>query len=614
MKINENRLIPYLIVAIPLSLVLLASFFIGSFYLEKVSKYFNFTKEQAIKEHIDAKKTKSLMWAQQLNLLFEYRFNRIEGEIEEELKSKIKLVSKNTMLIQEKYKGKKSFAEIQNKILEMMHNISAGENQAYIFAIDYNGNSLLEKNKKNNSYEDADMRSIVLEEIQLARKKGEGFLISKSAVTLQKELILVKNLEAYNMIFGSSIQVLDKQQELESSLLEMVRSIPLETSDFLAIFDAKKELYISPLGERSIKESEIAAIRENLKEESEWQENIIKGYQYYSIYSKELDWHLLYGFDTLSMSAPELEKQKNLEKVLDEEFAFIVKISALIVLFVVILSLFLSRKINTIFNNYHEEVQRRRVELQELNISLEQRVASEIAAHREKDKMLIQQSKMAEMGDMLSMIAHQWRQPLNQISYIFMNIDSAYDYDELSREYLEQKIKEANEQLEFMSSTIDDFRNYFRPDKEKELVLVSDVVKKSIALMKNSLDLHTIELEYISKGDTPSFIYKNEFMQVLLNLIKNAKDALVDNKIKNPKIRIQSSVSKERVEFFLCDNAGGIDAEIIDKIFDPYFSTKDKKQGTGLGLYMSKMIIDEHLGGRLSVTNSKQGACFKIEI
>ena len=218
------------------------------------------------------------------------------------------------------------------------------------------------------------------------------------------------------------------------------------------------------------------------------------------------------------------------------------------------------------------------------------------------------------MGDMLSMIAHQWRQPLNQISYIFMNIESSYEYKELTEKYLQEKLKEGNEQLEFMSATIDDFRNYFRPDKDKEFALVSDIVQSSISLMQSTLDASSIEVELISEGRDLTYIYKNEFTQVLLNIIKNAKDALLAKKIQNPKIVIVTSCHKEKLVVEIFDNAGGIELLIIDKIFEPYFSTKDYKHGTGLGLYMSKMIIEEHLNGELSVRNTKDGACFRIEI
>ena len=221
---------------------------------------------------------------------------------------------------------------------------------------------------------------------------------------------------------------------------------------------------------------------------------------------------------------------------------------------------------------------------------------------------------MAEMGDMLSMIAHQWRQPLNQMSYVLMNVDSAYEAKELTQEYLDDKIKEANNILEFMSTTIDDFRNYFSPDKDKEFVLVSDVVEASAKFMQKSLEMDGVEIELKKEGRELTHIYKNEFIQVVLNLIKNAKDVLVQNKIQNPIISISSTAVDEKLIVEVKDNGGGVDEKIIDEIFKPYFTTKDKNSGTGLGLYMSKMIIEEHLGGNLSVENKDGGACFKIEI
>jgi signal transduction histidine kinase len=195
-----------------------------------------------------------------------------------------------------------------------------------------------------------------------------------------------------------------------------------------------------------------------------------------------------------------------------------------------------------------------------------------------------------------------------------MNIDSAYEYKELNKEYLDEKLKEGNTLLEFMSTTIDDFRNYFRPDKEKNFVLVSDVIQTSVGFMQNSLDMDFIEIELNLKGRDLTHIYKNEFMQVILNLIKNAKDVLLTKKVQNPKIVINSTSEKEKLIVTVCDNAGGVDEAIMERIFEPYFSTKDTKSGTGLGLYMSKMIIEEHLNGKLSVTNTKEGACFTIEI
>ncbi len=617
--INIRKLIPYLIVIVPLTLVLTASFFITTFYLEKVTTYFNSVKELSLKERMDSKKAKSEMWTSQLNLLFDYRYNRIEEGLERELKSRIDIAYKTARFIYDKYKKKKSKKEIKSRIVDALGHMRYGDYGNYIFITDYKGNSILMGNqnmdkKKLVSYLDADYRSIILEEIQKVRKRKEGVLKSNNSIDNKKEIIFVKDLGAYNWFIGSVMKVQDREESLKASLLDMVKNIPLDDSDFIALYDDKRAIYLSEKIKTIFKRQKGDVIKESLSDKIKWhQEEIVDAYYHDSRY-EPLKLNFIYGFDTSSMSLKELQKQKDLELLLEKELDFIFKSSGAIVLFVAMLSLMLSRKINQIFQQYQEEVESRTAALEELNSSLEERVKSEIDTHRQKDKMLIQQSKMAEMGDMLSMIAHQWRQPLNQISYIFMNIESSFEYKELTKEYLEEKLGEGNEQLEFMSATIDDFRNYFRPDKEKEFALVSDIVQSSISLMKHTLDVNDIEIDLISEGRDLTHIYRNEFIQVLLNIIKNAKDALLANGVERPKIVIMTSCHKDKLVVEIFDNGGGVDLRIMDKIFEPYFSTKDYKHGTGLGLYMSKMIIEEHLDGKLSVKNIKNGACFRIEV
>ena len=625
MRVNEKKLVSYLIVLMPLTLVLIASFFISTFYLEKVTNYFNSAKERAIKEHIDSKKAKSEIWIQQLNLLFNYKYKHIEENIAMELNSSVDGAYSSAHFIYDKYKSRRSSKEIKERILDALSQLHMNGESIELFITDFNGNAILSSKSKElqkdlAAYTDADGRSIILEEIQLVRKYGEGSLSSRYKDSDGMERIRVKNLGIFDWFIGSSLNVNKEYEKLKFTLFDMIKGIPLERTDFIALYDASKELYFSPdmvdiLGEKSS-----IVIPKNLSKESKWHKDKQHEYYYYAQYNKALSWHLIYGFEISSMSKQELQKQRDLEEMLDSELSLIVKVSIVIVLLVVILSLLLSRRVNAIFQEYQKEVEKRTEELENLNASLKHLVFDEVKAHREKDKMLIQQSKMAEMGDMLSMIAHQWRQPLNQMSYVLMNIDSAYEFKELDKKYLDAKIKEGNSVLEFMSETIDNFRNYFRPNREKEFVLVSDVIQTTLGLMKSSLDVDGIEVEMQLRGSDLTHIYRNEFMQVILNLVKNAKDMLNSKKVQNPKIVINTICHSNSLVVSVCDNAGGVDENIMDRIFEPYFSTKDKKSGTGLGLYMSKMIIEEYMDGKLSITNTKNpqgvniGACFKIEI
>ena len=616
---NEKRVISFLIVVVPLVLVLTSSFFITSFYLNKVTSYFESAKKRSQKEYIDTQKAQGEMWVNQLNTLFEYKNSTHTKDIKDELKRRVDRVYETAVFIHNKYKGTKSKTDIKQRIEDAIERMVYNDKKNHIFMMDTKGNSILSGKYKFQSkniidFEDADGRSIILEEITKVRKHGEGFLRSRFTSTKSWQIIYVKDLGFYNLFIGSTIYEIQKQQELKDGFLDLIKKTPVDSADFVGLYDDKKAIYLSKNMRDSLGDKSLNIISENLSNSPTWTSVHIDGYIYYTKYYEPFDWYLVYGFNISRMNQEEIAKYLALEEMLDSELDFIMKASMSIVFLVVVLSLLLSRKVNTIFNKYQLEVQTREEELGKLNESLEQRVQEQVESHRQKDKMLIQQSKMAEMGDMLSMIAHQWRQPLNQMSYVLMNVDSAYEAKELTQEYLDDKIKEANGILEFMSTTIDDFRNYFSPDKDKEFVLVSDVVEASAKFMQKSLEMDGVQIELQKEGRELTYIYKNEFIQVVLNLIKNAKDVLVQNEVLEPKINISSTAIDDKLIVEVKDNGGGVDEKIINEIFKPYFTTKDKNSGTGLGLYMSKMIIEEHLGGTLSVTNKQDGACFKIEI
>lgn len=607
MKMNEKKLIPYLIVVVPLMLVLSVSFFISSFYINKVTNYFAKAKESSIEDYIETQKEQSELRIKQLMLLFDYTNNRVEPLMKQELEKKVAIAYNTAQKIYNKYRAKKSKREIRQRIKDALSEMVYDEKSGYIFITDYDSNAILNGSHLTSEeialYKDADNRSIILEEIQKAKKYGEGYLKSRRFDDKEEEIIFVKDLKIYNWYIGSSKRVSTAQRELKSKLLEMLKNMPVDSSDFFAVYEEGKKLYISD--ELRIKEKALDA---------KWHEDRDSQYFYMSREFKAFDWSLVYGFGTTSMNEKAKTKHENLEKMLSEELSFVIKVSVGITLLVVILSLYLSLKINRIFNQYQGELQRRSEALEELNSSLELRVLQELKAHREKDKMLMQSAKMAEMGDMLSMIAHQWRQPLNQMSYVMMNIESAYEYEELTQEYMELKVKEANELLEFMSVTIDDFRNYFAPDKVKSEVLINDLLAQAISLIKKTLESENITLKLDFNSKKELLIYKNEFIQVVLNLIKNARDVLRDKDIQNAELIIYTEDLDDGVEVSFIDNGGGVEEALFDRIFEPYFSTKNEKNGTGLGLYMSKMIIQEHMSGSLHVSNTEDGAKFRVEL
>ena len=250
---------------------------------------------------------------------------------------------------------------------------------------------------------------------------------------------------------------------------------------------------------------------------------------------------------------------------------------------------------------------------EELSLTLEERVAIEVKKSNDNLAQMLQQSRLAQMGEMMSMIAHQWRQPLASISSIASTLNLDIMMNKYKEEYFQKRLEDITELSLHLSSTIDDFRNFFKEKKIKQKSTVKEVINGCLRIIESSLKSYNINL--IIEADEKIVIdtYVNELKQVLLNILKNAEDALVEKKINNPSIWINWYEKNAKVYITIKDNAGGVSDDIIKKVFDPYFSTKKKKDGTGLGLYMSKTIMKEHIGGDIMVMNEDgQGACFTL--
>ncbi|MEA2073287.1 MAG: PAS domain S-box protein [Campylobacterota bacterium] len=233
---------------------------------------------------------------------------------------------------------------------------------------------------------------------------------------------------------------------------------------------------------------------------------------------------------------------------------------------------------------------------------------------KDQEKIMIAQSRHAAMGEMISMIAHQWRQPISVIAMDANNVLVDIELESISTDSLRKDVEDIIEQTKHLSKTIDDFRNFFKPNKVKDEVLISDVFMESFRVISKSLDNNNIEYENSYNSQTKVNIFSRELLQVFINLLKNSKEALEEHRKENRKIKTSISETQENIIVEICDNGGGIPNDIISRVFDPYFSTKSEKNGTGLGLYMSKIIIEKHLFGTLSVNNKDDGACFRVEL
>jgi PAS domain S-box-containing protein len=231
------------------------------------------------------------------------------------------------------------------------------------------------------------------------------------------------------------------------------------------------------------------------------------------------------------------------------------------------------------------------------------------AKAKEQEALLIYQSKLAAMGEMVGAIAHQWRQPLNELSIRIQKLKYSYHQDKIDETFLQTFIEKNMVTIHFMSNTIDNFRNFFRVDKKKQYFQVKELLLEVLDMLDAQLKNHEIKVE-VSSEDFTFYGLKSEFQQVIINLIGNAKDAFVANSIKNPMIKFQISENKLLME----DNAGGIPKEILERVFEPYFTTKEQGKGTGMGLYMSKMIIEKNMHGQIHITNKDEGVIISIEL
>ena len=234
---------------------------------------------------------------------------------------------------------------------------------------------------------------------------------------------------------------------------------------------------------------------------------------------------------------------------------------------------------------------------------------------KKNEKILLEQSKLAAMGEMVSIVAHQWRQPLSAIGSIITRLKVKYNLKNIDLVTYDEKVSLINDHIQYMSTTIDHFRDFLIKDSKKDLIKLEQIVNNTYSLIQNSFDLIGIKV-IINPSESLEniYLYKNDLIQVILNILNNAKDALVLNNISNPQITIKFSQIDAFQIIEIEDNAGGIDLNIIEKIFNPYFSSKEKKNGTGLGLYICKIIVEKHLNGEISVKNTKNGALFSIKI
>jgi polar amino acid transport system substrate-binding protein len=256
--------------------------------------------------------------------------------------------------------------------------------------------------------------------------------------------------------------------------------------------------------------------------------------------------------------------------------------------------------------------------IEELNATLENRIEEALKKNKEQQIMMLHQDKLARMGEMISMIAHQWRQPLNNLSLVNQLLISKHEKGKLDDEAIAYFRDNSKKQIEQMSETIDDFRNFYKIEKEKRNFCVGDIIDELIGHTHMLFEKNGVNIDFVSEGCLMFEGYPNELKHAVLNIMSNAREALVEQEIEAKAIHVEVSRSwkndLETIDISIEDNAGGIPQEICDKIFEPYFSTKNEKNGTGLGLYMAKVIIVDHMHSQIDVERTEKGTRFTIRL
>ena len=455
--------------------------------------------------------------------------------------------------------------------------------------------------------------------------------IQKQKNILKKEIDYVINYIKHHVQRNKKLS----EEELKVELLKYIETIRYEKHGYIWIHDTNYYLRAHPFRQDKVDSLDIDLkdamgtlitkqfIDETLKNPNGifidyyWQKpkeiHFSKKLGFFRIYEK-YNWVIGAGLYVDEIEKSILENKKLLEKRVDKYIRLVLIISISIIFIIGFLSFLISNKINRVFANYKDNVQKKEELLQDLNKNLEKKIDEALKEAKKKDRAMLHQSRLARMGAMLSMIAHQWRQPLSEVSGILMELETANKFKKLDDKLVKESIDESNRLIQFMSHTIDDFRNFFKPDKKKVDFYIDDACNEAITLASASIKSFNIKLNKRVKCNSVINGYEREFAQVMLNLISNAKDILNQRKTKNPQIDIVIDYIDSEAIITVEDNAGGVEEEHLEMIFEPYFTTKESSKGTGLGLYMSKMIIEKNMNGELSVENSSKGALFKVQI
>jgi len=630
---------------------------VGSYLV--LGKYNQF-KAYALQDKINEIENKKIL----MKDIVDSYLNQADKIIEksEAIMEKITLNRVNTahnicMHMYEKMKDTHSKAEIQNAILAALSSMVYGNE--YVFVLQMDGvivsSPLLPQIEGKNliNKQDAEGNYTIRESIEIVRKDGEGYMDvywtnpSDVKAGMKKKRVFIKYCKPMDWIIGYGVYVEDHEEMIKHDVIRHLESVSYENGGYLFATTYDGVSLTKPAKGRNMYDVQdvngLYIVRELISKAKlgggfvEYVMPPFKGARpetklSYVAPIKRWGWYVGTGMYITDIEASYQKRMDDLFKSEKKEIAIIIfGLLALLAAAGGAVYVF-SGKLQALVDKYNSEINEKNEELREmnkmlevrvdektaelnnLNQSLEQKVAEEVVKNREKDRIMFQQGRLAAMGEMIGNIAHQWRQPLSSISLLVQDIQEAHELGELNTDYLNESVGKCTATIAHMSDTIDNFRYFFDPQKEQVDFDVDIEIKRCMNLLDAGLENNDIQiyLDLNTKGSAHGV--PGEYSQVLVNILNNSREALLQRVVKMPYIQIKSYNKNNEIVVEIRDNAGGISEGILDKIFEPYFTTKNNTNGTGIGLYFSKMIIDGNMKGLLSAKNDKQGACFTISV
>lgn len=625
------------------SLVSVAFFLLGGYFYYTTLNNFNEENEKIKKNYIEFQKNLLKTRVDHAYSFIETIRQNSEKEAMDKLKARVYEAYSAATFIYEKYKNKEPESSIKQRIKDTLEKMRYEEGKSYVWITDYDNNAVMAPADKrmegtNIGYiRDEKGRYTVKEQTKLAKTKKEGFLrdyFKKKGEDPKNsfpQISFVKDFGRFNWYFGSAIFLDDLEKKVQEQALDAIAKLRFDNNYiFIDTFDGyallmngeklQKPKYIQGLTDKNgvkIIEEQLKAAKSSKEGgyvEYIWHEaSLDKDMPHLSFCRTIDDWNWKIGTGVyIGKINDEIERRKELfkQKMLTDTI-IILLLLALFMSVSLSAAYLINKKMSSLFDAMNRQIESYSSELVALNRTLEQRVDEESKKRIFHETMAAQQAKMAMVGEMMDAIAHQWKQPLNALAILIDDICLQRESGELGLGEMNAFKNDARSQITFMSQTLNDFRDFFKPSKESSKIKLSSVIDGVVGMVLK--DLKTCGISVLTEVDDSIFItgHKNEIIQVILNLISNAKDSLKQSRDKDAKIQVRIYKKEDKAIIEISDNGRGVDPSLLPhRLFEHRVSTKGNL-GSGIGLWMSALIVEKH-GGKIRAYNLEEGVVFEI--